>query len=145
MYSQAACSAFDRFLEPKITVVSARLSPSRPSRSSASAVSRFTARRSVGGTRAPSRTRYASANLPALVMLLFWRGTTKQGITWAIVVGLTSSLAWVLMSKDAFVKVYHLPNAEALVPWSQPGIVTIPLGFAVLIAVSLLTRRRPVA
>src|SRR6185295_12109017 len=26
----------------------------------------------------------ASANLPALVMLLFWRGTTRQGITAAI-------------------------------------------------------------
>jgi hypothetical protein len=28
------------------------------------------------------------------------------------------------------------------VPFSQPGIVTIPLGFAVLLAVSLLTRKR---
>ena len=27
----------------------------------------------------------ASANLPALIMLLFWKGTTKQGITAGIV------------------------------------------------------------
>jgi cation/acetate symporter len=88
----------------------------------------------------------ASANLPALVMLLFWRGTTKQGITWAIFVGLFSSLAWVLLSKEAFQNVYHFSASDAavqaVVPWSQPGIVTIPLGFAVLIAVSLLTRTR---
>ena len=30
----------------------------------------------------------ASANLPSLVMLLFWKGTTKQGITAAIIVGM---------------------------------------------------------
>jgi len=91
----------------------------------------------------------ASANLPALVMLLFWRGTTKQGITWAIVVGLFTSLAWVLLSKEALQNVYHFSAADAaakaLVPWSQPGIITIPLGFLVLIVVSLVTRRRQAA
>ena len=30
----------------------------------------------------------ASANLPSLVMLLFWKGTTQQGITAAILVGM---------------------------------------------------------
>ena len=43
----------------------------------------------------------ASANLPALVMLLFWSGTTKQGITAAIFVGMVSSLAWILLSGDS--------------------------------------------
>jgi cation/acetate symporter len=81
----------------------------------------------------------ASANLPALVMALFWTRATKQGITAAILVGMVSSLAWVLLSAQAFRDVYDLPAADALVPFSQPGIVTIPLGFAVLILVSLLT------
>ena len=35
----------------------------------------------------------ASANLPALVMILFWPRTTKQGVTAAVLVGLISSLA----------------------------------------------------
>jgi cation/acetate symporter len=89
----------------------------------------------------------ASANLPSLVMLLFWRGTTKQGITAAITVGLLSSLAWILMSEEAYTKVYFIdPKVYVpLVPFSQPAIVTIPLGFAVLIAVSLLTRQRSTA
>ncbi len=86
----------------------------------------------------------ASANLPALVMLLFWRGTTKQGITAAIFVGMVSSLAWILLSGETYKDVYGLPAESALVPFSQPGIVTIPLGFATLVAVSLLTRRAPV-
>jgi cation/acetate symporter len=86
----------------------------------------------------------ASANLPSLVMLLFWPGTTRSGVVAAILAGMTSSLAWVLLSADAFEKVYGLAAADAPAPFSQPGIVTIPLGFATLVAVSLLTRQRGV-
>ncbi|MBI5759132.1 MAG: cation acetate symporter, partial [Planctomycetales bacterium] len=89
----------------------------------------------------------ASANLPSLVMLLFWRGTTKEGIISAVTVGMVTSLSWILLSADTFKDVYGLKPESALVPFSQPGIVTIPLGFAVLVGVSLLTRTReaPVA
>ena len=84
----------------------------------------------------------ASANLPALVMLLFWRRTTKQGITAAIIVGLLASLAWLMLSGPAFQNVYGMKTHPGLVPFSQPGIVTIPLGFLVLVGVSLATRPR---
>jgi cation/acetate symporter len=81
----------------------------------------------------------ASANLPALVMLLFWPRTTKQGIVAAVTAGMLSSLAWILLSADTFEKVYGLSRDLSPMPFSQPGLVTIPLGFAVLVAVSLLT------
>jgi len=81
----------------------------------------------------------ASANLPALVMLLFWPRTTRQGIVAAVTVGMLASLAWILLSADTFEKVYGLPREMALTPFSQPGLVTIPLGFLVLVVVSLLT------
>ena len=81
----------------------------------------------------------ASANLPALVMLLFWPRTTKQGIIAAVTVGMVSSLGWILLSADTFEKVYGLPRGDSPIPFSQPGLVTIPLGFLVLILVSLLT------
>jgi cation/acetate symporter len=84
----------------------------------------------------------ASANLPALVMLLFWKRTTKEGISAAIVVGMISSLTWILLSGDTYRDVYRIPADQAIVPFSQPGIVTIPLGFATLIVVSLLTPPR---
>jgi len=82
----------------------------------------------------------ASANLPALVMLLFWKRVTRQGIVAGVLVGMISSLTWILLSGDTFEKVYGLDASAALVPFSQPGIVTIPLGFASLVIVSLLTQ-----
>ncbi len=55
----------------------------------------------------------ASANLPSLVMLLFWKRTTKQGITAAITIGLLTSLTWLLLSEPAYQYVYKLdPNAR---------------------------------
>ncbi|MFM8290706.1 MAG: cation acetate symporter [Planctomycetia bacterium] len=81
----------------------------------------------------------ASANLPALVMLLFWPRTTKQGIVAAVTVGMAASLGWILLSADTFEKVYGLAREAAPMPFSQPGLVTIPLGFLVLVVVSLLT------
>ncbi len=81
----------------------------------------------------------ASANLPALVMLLFWPRTTKQGITAAVTVGMMASLGWILLSADTFEKVYGVSRDLSPMPFSQPGLVTIPLGFVVLVIVSLLT------
>jgi cation/acetate symporter len=83
----------------------------------------------------------ASANLPALVMLLFWKGTTKQGITASVLIGMLSSLAWILLSGDTYRDVYGLDPGLSLVPFSQPGIVTIPLAFAVLVGVSWVTKK----
>lgn len=83
----------------------------------------------------------ASANLPALIMLLFWKRTTKEGIIAAVLVGLFSSLGWILLSEDTFSKVYGLDASLAWTPFSQPGIVTIPLGFLTLLIVSLLTEK----
>jgi cation/acetate symporter len=81
----------------------------------------------------------ASANLPALLMLLFWRRTTKQGIIAGVLVGLSSSLLWIVVSPDMFKNMYGMDIKDALVPLSQPGLVTIPLSFAAIIVASLLT------
>ncbi len=85
----------------------------------------------------------ASANLPSLVMILFWPRVTRQGIVAAIVVGMVSSMTWVLLSGESYSRVYGLDAADAIVPFSQPGILTIPLGFLTLIVVSLLTTPQP--
>lgn len=84
----------------------------------------------------------ASANLPALSLLLFWRGTTKQGITWGVVVGMAASLTWVLLSAQTFKEVYGIDPLRSPMPFDEPGIVTIPLGFLTVVVVSLLTRSR---
>jgi len=85
----------------------------------------------------------ASANLPALSMLLFWKGTTKQGIIASVTAGMLSSLGWILLSGDTYKSVYGLSPDLSPVPFSQPGIVTIPFSFLVLIAVSLMTKAAP--
>lgn len=87
----------------------------------------------------------ASANLPALVMLLFWRRTTRQGVIASVVVGMFSSLGWILLSSDTFEKVYNIDPSSAPMPFSQPGIITIPLAFATLVCVSLATQPKRVA
>ncbi|WP_436716386.1 cation acetate symporter [Roseiconus lacunae] len=82
----------------------------------------------------------ASANLPALVMLLFWKGTSKQGIVASVLVGMISSLGWILVSSDTYKSVYGWDPETAIAPFSQPGIVTIPLAFVTLVVVSLMTK-----
>jgi len=81
----------------------------------------------------------ASANLPALIMLLFWDKTTKQGIIASVVVGMVSSLTWILLSADTMSTVFGYANHPGFVSFGQPGIVTIPLGFITLIVVSMMT------
>ena len=83
----------------------------------------------------------ASANLPALVMILFWKGVTKEGVISGVIVGMVSSLGWILLSGETFKSVYGITDHAGFTPFSQPGIVTIPLGFLTLVLVSLLTRK----
>jgi cation/acetate symporter len=86
----------------------------------------------------------ASANLPAVVMLLFWKRTTARGIAASIGVGVVSSLALIAFSPSLYTQ-YGLDPATAPVPFDNPGIISIPLSFLVLVVVSLATRPRTAA
>ena len=83
----------------------------------------------------------ASANLPAIIMMLFWKGTTARGITASIVAGIVASLGLIALSPDMYVR-YGLDAAAAPVPLSNPAIISIPLSFLVLVVVSLVTEKR---
>ena len=83
----------------------------------------------------------ASANLPAILMLLFWKKTTSKGIAWSIVVGIVSALGIILLSPDMYVR-YGLPAESAPSPIGQPGIISIPLSFLTLIVVSHMTQKK---
>jgi cation/acetate symporter len=84
----------------------------------------------------------ASANLPAIVMLLFWKKTTAKGITASILVGLVSAVGLILLSQETFEKVYHLVNVTAPMQINNPAIISMPLSFLTLVVVSLLTRKK---
>ncbi len=83
----------------------------------------------------------ASANLPSLLMMLFWKKTTAQGIIASILTGVIASVTLILLSPDMWAR-YGLDPAHAPMPLNQPGIISIPLSFAVLILVSLATQKR---
>jgi cation/acetate symporter len=83
----------------------------------------------------------ASANLPAILMMLFWKRTTSSGISWAIIVGTLTSLGIILLSPTLY-EIYGLNPQDAPIPLQNPGIISIPLGFITLIIVSLLTQNR---
>ncbi len=87
----------------------------------------------------------ASANLPAITMLLFWKKTTSKGIAASIVVGMVTALGIILLSPSTYVDLYGLPKASAPIPLDNPGIISIPLGYLTLIVVSLFTQKKAAA
>ncbi len=82
----------------------------------------------------------ASANLPAIIFLLFWEKTTSKGISWSIIVGILSSVIIILLSPTMYEK-YGLDKALAPIPLDNPGIISIPLAVIVLVVVSLMTQK----
>lgn len=83
----------------------------------------------------------ASSNLPAILLLLFWKKTTAKGIAIGISVGMLASLLIILLSPTMY-EIYGLAPDAAPIPLQNPGIISIPLGFITLIFVSLLTQKK---
>jgi cation/acetate symporter len=83
----------------------------------------------------------ASANLPAIIMLLFWEKTTAKGIAASIVVGIVAALGLIMMSPSMYTR-YGLDPDTALIPFSNPGLISIPLSFITLVVVSLATQEK---
>jgi cation/acetate symporter len=73
----------------------------------------------------------ASANLPAILYSLFWKRFNTQGTVWAIYAGLGSAVLLVIFSPVVSGSETALfPNADfSWFPLSNPGIVSIPVGF----------------
>lgn len=86
----------------------------------------------------------ASANLPAILMVLFWKKATSAGIASSIIVGIVSSIGIILFSPSMYAQ-YGLPTANAPIPLDNPGIISIPLSFLTIIVVSLATQKRETA
>jgi cation/acetate symporter len=69
----------------------------------------------------------ASANFPVLVLSIAWRGCTTRGATIGGFIGLAVATAWVTLSKTVWVDVFGF--AAPIVPFPNPGILSIPLAF----------------
>lgn len=79
----------------------------------------------------------ASANLPAIFMVLFWKKTSAMGIAMSILVGMITALGIILCSPSMWEK-YGLDPATAPIALNNPGIISIPLAFITLVIVSIL-------
>ena len=82
----------------------------------------------------------ASANLPAILFLLFWRKTTAKGISSSIIVGIATSIGIILFSPTMY-GLYGLVPKDAPIPLDNPGIISIPLAVITLVVVSLMTQK----
>lgn len=85
----------------------------------------------------------ASANLPAILFLLFWKKTTANGIASSIVVGIVSSLAIILTSPTMWER-YGLAPATALHQLDNPAIISFPLAVLAVWLVSLMEKKKDV-
>jgi cation/acetate symporter len=82
----------------------------------------------------------ASANLPSILFLLFWKKTTAKGISSSIIVGIISSIGIILFSPSMYDR-YGLNPSDALIPLDNPGIISIPMAVITLVVVSLMTQK----
>ena len=83
----------------------------------------------------------ASANLPSILAVIFWKKTTSRGIASSIIVGILSAVTIILLSPSMFER-YGMLKADAIIPFDNPAIISMPLSFIVLIVVSLLTQKK---
>ena len=81
----------------------------------------------------------ASANFPALVLSIFWRGYTTAGAVTSMLAGTVGALVLIYLSPT--VQVDILKNATAWFPLRNPALVTMPASFLLGILVSLLVRK----
>ena len=77
----------------------------------------------------------ASANFPALVLSMFWRGFTTRGAQVSILTGTISTLLLIYLSPT--IQVDLMKHSTAYFPYRNPGLFTIPLSFIVGIITSL--------
>jgi cation/acetate symporter len=85
----------------------------------------------------------ASANFPALLMSIIWKGFTTKGAVWCMVTG--ASLALILIVLSPTVMVDIMGYSEAIFPLKNPTIVSMTLAFVVGIIVSLLQPEKEAA
>ena len=77
----------------------------------------------------------ASANVPVILLALWWRRFARMGAIAGMLAGLVSSLVLIALSPVAL-------GDRAIFPLENPGIVSIPIGFAGAIIGTLLARDR---
>ena len=88
----------------------------------------------------------ASANVPAILLTLYWRRFNTSGMIVGMLVGLLSSVILIVLSPAVMgidaptAAVRRLIQANAIFPLDNPAIVSVPLGFLGAILGTFLSR-----
>jgi cation/acetate symporter len=77
----------------------------------------------------------ASANVPVLLLILYWKRVTVAGALAGGLFGLVSSVTLIILGPSVWVKL--LGHAEPVFPSDYPALITMPLALLVAVAVSL--------
>jgi cation/acetate symporter len=85
----------------------------------------------------------ASANFPALLMSIIWKGFTTKGAVWCMVTGASLALILIVLSPTVWVDI--MGNSEPIFPLKNPTIVSMTLAFVVGIVVSLIQPEKEAA
>ncbi|MBH0781842.1 solute symporter family protein [Nocardia bovistercoris] len=87
----------------------------------------------------------AAANLPTILYSLFWRRFNTTGALWSMYGGLISTIVLIVFSPAVSgAKTSMLPHSDFdWFPLSNPGIVSIPLAFALGVVGTLVGGRKP--
>jgi cation/acetate symporter len=84
-----------------------------------------------------------SANVPGLMLTLYWKGLTPTGSLVGGVVGLVGSVVLLVLGPSIWVKV--LGHAAPIFPSDYPALLVAPIGLATSVIVSRMTARRAAA
>ncbi|MCF8298181.1 MAG: cation acetate symporter [Saprospiraceae bacterium] len=83
----------------------------------------------------------ASANLPAILMVLFWKKTTAKGVSWSIIVGIVTALGIIITGPSIGEQFFGILPENAIQPLDSPAIISFTLALITLVVVSLLTQK----
>jgi cation/acetate symporter len=82
----------------------------------------------------------ASANLPAILFILFWDKTTAKGVVYSIIGGIVSALGIILTSPTMWDR-YGLDSANAIHRLENPAIISFTISVLIIYFVSLATQK----
>jgi cation/acetate symporter len=82
----------------------------------------------------------ASANFPALVLSILWRGCTTKGAVIGGFAGLISAVVLTCLSDAVWVDVFGNAAGSSPFPYSSPAIFSVPLAFLSIWAISTFDR-----
>ena len=78
----------------------------------------------------------ASVNFPIILLCIYWKNLTTNGVLYGGIIGLVCVLALVLLSPSVWVSV--LGFESAIFPYNHPAIFSMPLTFVAIWAISKL-------